>query len=365
MARHSAKHSQPSTPGSSFFTTKRLLLVVGVCGAVLLLAAGGHALQGALSRWQTPPAIVATEPVTTILTTPTVDSSATPVEVPVIVGLKVEDAKLVLKTAGLLAVIRRDGAGRSAEPTVSSQDPAAGVLAHAGDSVTVVAPAASGGKDTQASKKSSAGFIVCIDPGHQSHSDSKPEPIGPGSAVRKARITGGTTGATTTAPEYETVLQIANNLKSRLEAAGVTVVMTRETNDVAISNAERAQIANAAKADLFVRLHADSSTDEALSGISTLYPDNIPWTKPIFENSKRAATAVQTSVVRSTHAVDRGTAVRSDLAGFNYSTVPVILVAVGFPSNAVEDRLLVSPNYQDQLAQGLSSGILSYLKGEH
>ena len=42
-----------------------------------------------------------------------------------------------------------------------------------------------------------------------------------------------------------------------------------------------------------------------------------------------------------------------------------MLVAVGYPSNRVEDRLLVSPNYQDLLGQGLADGILAYLKSQH
>jgi N-acetylmuramoyl-L-alanine amidase len=293
------------------------------------------------------------------------DTSATPVEIPTLVGLKVDEATMVLKAAGLTQVIRREAPGRSAEPTVSSQDPAPGALARAGSVVTLILPAASTAKSTVAKAKVRRGaFIVCIDPGHQSHTDSKTEPVGPGSAVRKPRITGGTTGALTGARECETVLQIGINLRRRLEAAGVTVVMTRTTNDVSLSNAERAQIASAAGANLFVRLHADSSTDASLSGVSTLFPSALGWTAPIAAPSKRAASAMQNALVKRTRAVDRGTAERSDLAGFNFSTVPAVLVAVGYPSNRVEDRLLVSPNYQDQVAQGLADGILGYLKSQ-
>jgi N-acetylmuramoyl-L-alanine amidase len=283
-----------------------------------------------------------------------------------LVGLKVDEATMVLKAAGLTQVIRREAPGRSAEPTVSSQDPAPGTLAKAGAVVTLVLPAASSAKTTAAQAKvKRAAYIVCIDPGHQSHTDSKTEPVGPGSAIRKPRITGGTTGTLTDAPEYETVLQIATNLKRRLEAAGVTVVMTRTTNDVNLSNAERAQIASAAGANLFVRLHADSSTDPNLSGVSTLCPASVGWTVPIAGPSRRAAGILQTALVKKTRAVDRGTAERSDLAGFNFSTVPAVLVALGYPSNRVEDRLLVSPNYQDQVAEGLTDGILTYLRGQH
>jgi N-acetylmuramoyl-L-alanine amidase len=101
-----------------------------------------------------------------------------------------------------------------------------------------------------------------------------------------------------------------------------------------------------------------------MSGVSALFPSAAGWTAPIAPSSKRAATAIQTALVKKTRAVDCGTAERSDLAGFNFSTVPAVLVAVGYPSNRVEDRLLVSPNYQDLVAQGLADGILSYLNSQ-
>jgi N-acetylmuramoyl-L-alanine amidase len=340
--------------------------VVGV--AVLLMAGGVYAAQGGFAR--SAPATVGggAQRVSSRLTTSAVESTATPVEVPTLVGLQIDEATLVLKAAGLASLVRREGQVRSAEPTITSQEPAPGALARAGTVVSVVLPAAASA--TKPAKKAkttvkSGTYVVCIDPGHQSHTDSKTEAMGPGSPVRKPRITGGTTGVITAAPEYETVLQIATNLKRRLEAAGVTVVMTRTTNDVNLSNAERAQMASAAGADLFVRLHADSSTDGSLSGVSTLCPSSSAWTLPIAERSRRAASMVQSGVVKETRAVDRGIAERADLAGFNFSAVPAVLVAVGYPSNRVEDRLLVSPNYQDRVAQGLTDGILSYLKGQH
>jgi N-acetylmuramoyl-L-alanine amidase len=340
------------------------LAVGGAC--ILLLAFGVYVARGGLKRPASAPQSASAQTLSTRLTTPTLESSATPVEVPTLVGLKLDEAKLMLKAAGLTAVIRREAPGRSVEPTISTQDPAPGGLARMGTVVTVVLPEAASAKKAAAKPKpKKTSYVVCIDPGHQSHTDSKTEPLGPGSAVRKPRITGGTTGAVTGAPEYETVLQISTNLKRRLEAAGVTVVMTRTTNDVNLSNAERAQLANEAGANLLVRLHADSNTDEGLSGVYTLYPASAAWTAPIAARSQQAATAVQSGAVNKTRAVDRGVAERGDLAGFNFSTVPAVLIAVGYPSNRVEDRLLVSPNYQDLLAQGLADGILSYLKAQH
>ncbi len=367
MGRHSAKHATRRPAHRWAMPRVNWVVVSAVAGAcILLLAFGFYVSRGGLKRPGGSPQSAKGQSVTTRLATGTVESSATPVEVPALVGLKLDEAKLMLNAAGLTAVVRREAPGRSAEPTISSQDPAPGGLARTGTVVTVALPeVASAKKGAAKPKVKKTSFVVFIDPGHQSHTDSKTEPLGPGSAVRKPRITGGTTGVVTRAPEYETVLQISTNLKRRLEAAGVTVVMTRTTNDVNISNAERAQLASAAGANLLVRLHADSNTDETLSGVYTLYPASAAWTAPIAARSQHAAMAVQSAVVKRTRAVDRGVAERGDLAGFNFSTVPAVLVAVGYPSNRVEDRLLVSPNYQDLLAQGLADGILSYLKAQH
>lgn len=165
-------------------------------------------------------------------------------------------------------------------------------------------------------------------------------------------------------PEYELTLQIAMNLKTRLEARGVKVVMTRTTNDVNLSNSERAAIANKANADLFMRIHCDGSPERSTAGLSTLYPAVNAWTKPISAPSKRAANVVQSSAVSSTGAVDRGIVGRADLSGFNYSKVPAVLIECGFVSNPVEDRLLASPHYQDKVADGIASGVMAFLEGE-
>ncbi len=204
---------------------------------------------------------------------------------------------------------------------------------------------------------------MVIDPGHQARSNSAPEPIGPGAKEVKPKVSGGATGVKTRIPEYEIVLQISMNLKKRLEAQGVKVVMTRSTNDVNLSNSERADIANRAKADLFVRVHGDGSPDSKTAGISTLYPGKNRWTKAITAQSKQAARMVQAAAIGATGAVDRGIVARQDLSGFNYAKVPSILVETGFLSNSVEDRLLSSPHYQDKVAQGMAAGIMEYLEG--
>ncbi len=280
------------------------------------------------------------------------------IEVPVLTGKTVTEATVIAKAVGLLLEIRHDrSTSDDGSGGITMQEPVAGELVSEGSSVMVRVPAPAGSK----AELSQTGIVVCIDPGHQSSSDLAQEPIGPGASEMKPRVTGGTTGIGTKIPEFELALQISINLKQRLEARGIQVVMTRVTNDVTLSNAERAQIANDAGASLFVRVHADGSTDSSVAGISTLFPAQNKWTGPIAGESKRAAGLIQDATVSSTGASSRGTVARGDIAGFNWSEVPAVLVECGFMSNTVEDKLLASPHYQDSLTQGMANGILAYL----
>ena len=285
-------------------------------------------------------------------------------EVPDLLGMSFEEATTVIRSAGFVMQVTEEGTPTTAaKREVASQEPTAGALANSGAVITVavppkIAPSARG--SVKSGRGTGSGFVVVLDPGHQSRPNTRPEPIGPGSSETRPSMTAGVTGVTTHIPEYETALEIANNVRGRLEAAGVKVVMTRDSNDVNLSNSQRAAIANNAHASLFLRIHADSDPDPSVSGISTLYPAPNTWTSSIASASKLAAAAVQRSVITATGAVDRGAAERSDIVGFNWSKVPSVLVDVGYPSNDLEDRLLSSPGYQDKLAAGITSGILAY-----
>jgi N-acetylmuramoyl-L-alanine amidase len=206
--------------------------------------------------------------------------------------------------------------------------------------------------------------VVVIDPGHDLRANLETEPIGPGSTTRKIKDGGGTRGVVSGLTESELNLRVALRVRPLLERSGVRVVMTRSDNDgTSMGNIARARIANRADAGLFLRIHADGSTDPSSRGTHTLYPvRRVGWTDDVYVASKRAASMVQKELVRTLGFPDRGLHERSDFTGFNWSDVPVILVEMGFMTNRTDDRLLGTSAYQRRAAVGLCRGTLRFLK---
>jgi N-acetylmuramoyl-L-alanine amidase len=205
---------------------------------------------------------------------------------------------------------------------------------------------------------------VVLDPGHDRYANGALEPIGPGSHTLKIKDGGGTHGVATGQSEASVNLRIGLRLRTLLQASGIRVVMTRTTTCcVSMGNIARAQIANHNQAALFLRIHADGSTDHSQVGTSMLYPAwHRGWTDDIYSRSLLAARLVHPKLVGALGWPNRGLVARSDLTGFNWSNVPAILTEVGFLTNPGEDRALASAGTVDRAALGLRNGVLAYLR---
>ena len=211
------------------------------------------------------------------------------------------------------------------------------------------------------SKKTNfSNIVICLDPGHQKKGDLGTEPISPGSKIKKTKVTYGTTGVYTRTPEYIFNLKLSLKIEKLLEKDGFKVVMTRTTNNVDLSNIDRAKIANKAKANLFVRIHADGSSNRNIHGISVLYPAQNAVSRNISDTSKLAASTVLNLVIKGTSAKSNGIVKRNDMTGFNWCKCPSILIESGFMSNVEEDKELENDVYENELAQGIANGIEAY-----
>lgn len=209
--------------------------------------------------------------------------------------------------------------------------------------------------------------IVCIDAGHQAHGNNDQEPIGPGATETKAKVSGGTRGVSTGKMEYELTLEIALKLQAELEQRGYTVIMCRTTNDIDISNAERAAVANDAGADAFIRIHADGAENSATQGAHTIcQTSSNRYNGQLHAQSLRLSQCVISEYVAMTGAkqikADDGVDERDDLSGINWCSVPVTLIELGFMTNPTEDTLMSSADYQTKMVMGIANGIDRYFE---
>lgn len=205
-----------------------------------------------------------------------------------------------------------------------------------------------------------SGKVISIDAGHQSHGNSEQEPIGPGSLQTKAKVSSGTRGVATGKYEYELNLEVALKLQSALQAKGAKVCMVRTTNDVDISNAERAKMANEAHADLSLRIHADGSDNSNVSGFSILVPGGEFVSKDVISKSYAIAEYMNEYLSQGISNTSRGIVTRTDLTGFNWSEVPAVLVEMGFMSNPEEDQRMSTESFQEDLTSAIVQALEAY-----
>lgn len=209
------------------------------------------------------------------------------------------------------------------------------------------------------------GFLVAIDPGHQGpHVDmSAKEENGPGSGEMKAKATGGTTGAYTDLPEYQLNLDVALKVRDLLEERGYQVVMAREDNDTAISNKERAQLANEAGADVCVRIHANGSEDPSVQGALCLVMsrDN-PYVGELCEESSRLAESVLAAYCDATGFANQGVVTNDTMTGLNWSEIPVMILEMGFMTNEHDDTKMADADFRDIMAESIADGIDAYFE---
>jgi len=179
------------------------------------------------------------------------------------------------------------------------------------------------------------GMIVAIDPGHPP---------------------GGATGPTDL-HESDAVLQVAERLKTMLEADGAAVVMTR-TNGSAVGLEDRPVIARRNGADVFVSIHLNAFPD----GVNPFTATEGSATYFYRGQSEPLARAVQEGMVHAMGLPDQGIVFRS-LAVVRQTWMPSILCEGAFVIVPAQEAALRTARFQEAYARGIADGLRAYFRG--
>ncbi len=197
---------------------------------------------------------------------------------------------------------------------------------------------------TRAAASPSDRFTVVIDAGH-------------------GGIDGGVSGITTGVKESELNLDIARKLKTKFDKSGAKTVMTRKTEAGLYGiyskgfkrrdMQKRKQITLNAKADVFVSIHLNYYSSPSRRGAQVFY-------KIDEEKSKSLADIVQAELNGGKECERDYTALAGDYYVLNEADCAAILCECGFLSNAEDEKLLLTDEYRDEIAEKIFNGIEKY-----
>ena len=159
--------------------------------------------------------------------------------------------------------------------------------------------------------------------------------------------------------DFNTPLSL--KLRDKLEAAGATVIMIRDTEGpINMSLYERSVMTNNANADAFVEIHGDSAANAAAKGIGTwIYTDNTRLTTAAQKDMRNEFGSVMNQALANT----TGQPAYVKYGNFSVireTEVPCVLVECGFLTNAEDAARLATDAYQEKLAQGIYNGFANY-----
>ena len=203
--------------------------------------------------------------------------------------------------------------------------------------------------------------IVMLDPANQAVVNAEQIAIGPDSEVTKQGASTGNVGTTLGTKESELNLSYAKLLKTELESRGYQVLLTRDTDEINLSNKDRAELANDSEATIYVRIQMNFSENSSLAGVMAVcMPEDSTFNGDLHADSYRLATYLIQGVLDKTACTNQGIYETDQMTSINWSEKPVALIKLGYLSNAEEESKLVDPDYQSEIVKGLADGLDAY-----
>ena len=171
--------------------------------------------------------------------------------------------------------------------------------------------------------------------------------------------------------EKDLTLSVYNKVSSKLASLGYTVLTSRNV-DKDVDLVDRADQANKANADMLLSIHFNAGGRGIARGIETYYyqsqEDRVPKINKEnhnnaerLERSRKLANKVQQNLLYQTGANDRGVK-RASFTVLRETSIPSILVELGFIDNPEERNKIKTNEYQERLANGIVDGIVEYYK---
>ncbi|GGV66015.1 N-acetylmuramoyl-L-alanine amidase [Streptomyces massasporeus] len=263
------------------------------------------------------------------------------------------------------ASVRSSSPAASSAPSDDAKEPSASPKPTATPSAS--APAASGPLK---------GKVVVIDPGHNpgnfQHASEINRQVNIGTNAKECDTTGTSTNDGYTEAKF--TLDVAHRMRTLLQEQGATVKLTQDGDrPFGPCVDERARIGNQAKADAVVSIHADGS-GAGNRGFHVILPgavhagaaDTRAIVGPSRDLGERVAgrfVAVTGSAPSNYIGDGGGLVTRKDLGGLNLSTVPKVFIECGNMRDSKDAALLTSGAWRQKAAQGISEGIVSFLRG--
>ncbi|MGW9396201.1 N-acetylmuramoyl-L-alanine amidase [Streptomyces sp. NPDC055642] len=220
------------------------------------------------------------------------------------------------------------------------------------------------------------GKVVVIDPGHNPGNFRHVTEINRQVDIGTNSKACDTTGTTTNDgyAEAKFTLDVAHRMRTLLQRQGATVKLTQDADrPFGPCVDERARIGNQAKADAVVSIHADGS-GTGNRGFHVILPGAVNAgaadTRAIVGPSRDLGERIAGNFVRATGSAPSnytgggtGLVTREDLGGLNLSTVPKVFIECGNMRDSKDAALLTSGAWRQKAAQGISDGIVSFLRG--